>query len=169
MDNQVIYSINKNLEAIPFVEIIHPYTHRFLDDFEIKLSDGVKEKLHLELVKELSALAEIILQQALDSFILAGNDQMESFITKMNQSLAEDFSVLDSMIKKKVSDFSHHIYNILNRFNKDYENIKAIFNLNEVKIVDVDANLGDGHNGEGTALIYLSNGTKLVYKPRNVN
>ncbi len=169
MNNQSTCFIPKNFETIPFVEIILPYTECFLEGLKLELPDNTKEKLHLELVKELSTLCEIVLQQSLDSFVLEGNTEIEIFTAKMNQSLAVDFPVLDHLMKQKTANFSHHISKIIDRFNKDYENIKAVFKLNEVKIVDIDSSLGDGHNGEGTALIYLSNETKLIYKPRNVN
>ncbi|SHH77132.1 type 2 lanthipeptide synthetase LanM [Flavobacterium defluvii] len=169
MNNQPTCFINKNFETIPFVEIILPYTECFLEDLKLELSDDVKEKLHLELLKELSTLSEIVLQESLDSFVQEGNAGIEVFTVKMKQSVAIDFPVLDHLLKQKTANFSRHISKILDRFNSDYENMKAIFKINDAKIVDIDASLGDGHNGEGTALIYLSDETKLIYKPRNIN
>lgn len=169
MNNLSTGFISKNFETIPFAAIIFPYTACFLEEIKLELSDKAKEKLHFELVKELSSLSEIILQQSLDSFILEGNTEIEVFNAKMNQSLAIDFPVLDHLMKQKTANFSRHINKILTRFNTDYESIKAVFKLSEVKIIDIDASLGDGHNGEGTALIHLSNETKLIYKPRNIN
>lgn len=169
MNNQSTCFISKNFETIPFVEIILPYAECFLESLKSKLPDNAKEKLHLELVKELSTFSEIILQHSLDSFVLEGNTEIEIFTAKMNQSLAVDFPVLDYMMKQKTANFSRHISKIIDRFYNDYEKIKAVFKLSEVQITDIDASLGDGHNGEGTALIHLSNKTKLIYKPRNVN
>ena len=168
MSNEATYFMKENFQAIPFIDIILPYTSSFVNNSNIELT-SLKDKLHNKLLEELSAVAEITLQSELDNFINGGNNNFDFFLDKMYLSLANDYPVLDNLLKIKADNFSKHINNIISRFYKDYKKIETVFNLNEIQIVDIDVSLGDGHNGEGTSLIYLSNNKKLIYKPRNVS
>lgn len=165
---QAPYLIKDNFKTIPFVEIILPYTESFTNNSNLELGTAVKDKLECKLLEELSFTAEVTLQSELDNFIEKGNTDFDEFIKKMVLSLSTDYPVLDKILRKKATNFLSHINNIISRFQKDVENIESTFNLRDIKIIDIDASLGDGHNGEGTSLLYLSDGTKLIYKPRNI-
>lgn len=168
MTNQLPYLIKENFKMIPFVEIILPYIKSVTNSFGSELSPRVKDKLVNKLLKELSLLAEVSLQLELDNFIKNGNTNFDEFTEKMILSLATDYPVLDKLFRIKTGNFSSYIHNIITSFHKDIKNIESTFKLNDIQIIDVDISLGDGHNGEGTALVYLSDGTKLIYKPRNI-
>ena len=169
MINQAPYLIKENLKTIPFVEILLPYIESVTNNFDLELSIVVKDKLKRKLLEELSFVAEVTLQSELDNFIEKGNADFDEFIEKMISSLAIDYPVLDKTLRIKANNFLNHIHNIVTRFQKDIKNIELTFNLKDAKIVDIDVSLGDGHNGEGTSLVCLSDGTKLIYKPRNVS
>jgi type 2 lantibiotic biosynthesis protein LanM len=154
MTTQAPYLIKENFKTIPFIEIIFPL---------------IEDKLERKLLEELSFAAEVTLQSELDSFIEKGNTNFDEFIEKMVFSLATDYPVLDKTLRTKANNFSKHIHNIISRFQKDIKNIESTFNLNDITIVNIDVSLGDGHNGEGTSLVCLSDGTKLIYKPRNIS
>ncbi|KQM32213.1 type 2 lanthipeptide synthetase LanM [Chryseobacterium sp. Leaf201] len=159
-------------ELVPFFGIIFPYVEKFLD-IDKYVSPSLKNNLQNTLLEELSAFAEVTLQSELEQFVSYNNDStFEQFIIEVNSSLSKNYPVLDEKLKTQVLNFSNHIFNIVDRFNKDIQEVIKIFNLNisirDLNIINIKASLGDGHNGEGTALIYLSNGTKLIYKPRNV-
>jgi type 2 lantibiotic biosynthesis protein LanM len=166
---QAQYLINENFKTIPFFEILLPYTEYFINNADLELGTTVKDKLERKLLEELSFAAEVSLQFKLDNFIENGNTDFDAFIEKMILSLATDYPVLDKTLRTKVINFSNHIQNIISRFHKDSKSIEATFNLKGIKIVDIDVSLGDGHNGEGTSLLRLSDGTKLIYKPRNIS
>lgn len=168
MISQSPYLIKESFRTIPFVEIMLRYTENFVNDSSLELSVLVKNKLEYDLLKELSAIAEVILQIELDTFVANENSSFDEFIEKMNSLLIVNYPVLDRMLKLKTNNFSNHIHNIIRRFREDIANIKITFNLEDTTIIDIDVNLGDGHNGEGTSLVYLSDGTKLIYKPRNI-
>ncbi|MCU0325970.1 MAG: type 2 lanthipeptide synthetase LanM [Spirosomaceae bacterium] len=168
MLNQILYQLREDLKSIPFVESIMSYTKDSLTFAEYEFGTEVKYKLEYKLLEELSSTAEVTLQSALDSFIEKGNTNFDEFTEKMISSIAIDYPVLDKILRIKANNFSNHIQNIVYRFQKDLNNIQSTFNLNDTKIVDIDVSLGDGHNGEGTSLICLSSGTKLIYKPRNL-
>lgn len=168
MTIQVPYLIKENFKAIPFVEIILPYIENIINNSGLALGATVKERLEYKLLEELSFVAEVTLQSELDSFVEKGNTDFDEFIEKMISSLAIDYPVLDKTLRIKTNNFSNHIHNIITRFEEDIKNIESTFNLKDAKIVDIDVSLGDGHNGEGTSLVYLSDGTRLIYKPRNI-
>ncbi len=158
--------------SISFIEVLIPYAEYFLISMDLKLSKPVKYKLHSKLLEELSYVSEVTLQQELEDFINCGENEFDSFVKKMDLSLASNYPFLDEILRIKADNFTKHISKIIDRFNVDCKNIVAKFNIdakkNNIEIVDIDASLGDGHNGEGTAMIYLSDGTKLIYKPRNI-
>ncbi len=167
MINQAPCLIKERFKTIPFIEILLPYTESFTNGSDLELGTLVKDKLECKLLGELSFVAEVTLQLELDNFVEEGNTDFDEFIEKMVLSLETDYPVLDKILRIKTKNFSNHIHNIITRFQEDIENIESIFNLRDIKIVDIDVSLGDGHNGEGTSLVYLSDGTKLIYKPRN--
>ncbi|UHG94879.1 type 2 lanthipeptide synthetase LanM [Spirosoma oryzicola] len=168
MIRQSFYIVKESFKTIPFVEVIFHYTENFTNSFDLGLTQLVKDKLEYKLLEELSSVAEVTLQSELDDFIDKGGSDFDEFIERINLSLAIIYPVLDKLLKLKVTNFLNHICNIISRFKEDSESIKATFNIDSSKIIDIDVCLGDGHNGEGTALVYLSNGTKLIYKPRNI-
>ncbi|RSK47570.1 type 2 lanthipeptide synthetase LanM [Hymenobacter rigui] len=169
MVSQSPYQIKESYRSIPFVEVVLRYTEGFMDNPNFELSDLAKNKLEYNLLQELSSIAEVILQEELDTFVADGNSSFEEFVGKMDLLLAVKYPVLDRILKLKASNFSKHIHNITRRFREDSARLKSTFNLEDITIKDIDVNLGDGHNGEGTSLVHLSNGTKLIYKPRNIN
>ncbi|MFC3811766.1 type 2 lanthipeptide synthetase LanM [Lacihabitans lacunae] len=168
MIQQARYLINENFKTIPFVEVILPYTESLIINPDLQLSILVMDKLKHKLLEELSSTAEVTLQTKLENFIENGNSNFDEFIKTINLSLVRDYPVLDKILMIKTNNFSKHIENIFTRFQEDIEKLKTKFNLGKIKIVDIDTGLGDGHNGEGTALLHLSDGTKLIYKPRNI-
>jgi type 2 lantibiotic biosynthesis protein LanM len=169
MTIQVPYLIKDNLKAIPFVKIILPYIENVMNISGLELGIVVKDKLKCKLLEELSFAAEVTIQSELDSFIENGNTDFDEFTERMIMSLATLYPVLDKILRTKTDNFFNHIHNIISRFQEDINNIEFTFNLNDIKIVDIDVSLGDNHNGEGTSLVCLSDGTKLIYKPRNIN
>lgn len=173
MENIALQPIKKRVELIPFFEIMLSYTEGFDRITAFELPNAVIAKLQGKLLEDLSAVAEVTLQVELENFISGGNNDFSEFVEKMRASLANDYPVLDKILKLKASNFLTHIFNIMSRFRGDHSTIKVVFKIdsqiNNLKIIDIDPSLGDGHNGEGTALIGLSDGTKLIYKPRNLS
>jgi type 2 lantibiotic biosynthesis protein LanM len=173
MANTKPYLISEEFKYVPFVNILLSYSEGFLNNIDKELSDSVKTKLLGKLLEELSFFAEIVLQQELDKYIQCGDNDFDGFVERINTSLAYDYPVLDEILKRKVNNFSKHLSKILHRFQKDRKSITTAFGIStkayNLKIVDIDVSLGDGHNGQGTSLVYLSDGTKLIYKPRNIS
>lgn len=158
-------------ELIPFVRVVFLYTEK-LSFTGLDISNSVKDSLRNKLLEELSSYADVTLQMELDNFIKNVSTDFDEFIAKINGTLASDYPVLNEKLNTKTLNFSCHISKIFNHFQKDIESIVKTFHLNKnvqkLEIIEVKASLGDGHNGEGTALVLLSDGTKLIYKPRNV-
>lgn len=167
------HTINDTESHIPFVQIISPYVGNFGNITELKISDFLKKKLQNQILEDLSSYAEVTLQSALDHFVQNGGSSFGSFVENISNTLSQDYPVLHEKLKTKVVLFSHHISKIFSRFQNDSESIIETFKLNtsaqNLKIYDIEASVGDGHNGDSTALIYLSEGTKLIYKPRNLD
>lgn len=173
MDNQTTYLIQSEFETIPFVDIIMPYAKTFLDELERKnVSIALIDKLHLLLIHELSLAAEVTLQEELDSFVSCEKGFYEEFVETTTVTLAVKYPVLDKILKTKANNFLTHIHNIFSSFFNDLDLISEAFSINASRnntIKDIDTGLGDGHNGECTALITLYDDTKLIYKPRNID
>lgn len=163
----------EDINSIPFKDVVLPYTKELFGFItELGLPKSNKNRLQYKFLQELSSIAEASLQLELDRFVKNKNGDFDVFLKKMKSSLAVDYPVLDKMLKKNVYNFSDYILKIVNRFQQDSQKIITTFNISSgidnLKIIDIEANLGDGHNGESTALVYLSDGTKIIYKPRNV-
>lgn len=158
------------LKTIPFIDIIMPYT----EIFSIKLEERVvsfdlTNKLLQNLLKELSFSAEIVLQEELNCFVKNNEGDFNDFVKKINLLLAVKYPVLDKILKEISNNFLLHIQNIFSNFNKDFLLIQETFLISDnIVIKDIDTSLGDGHGGEGTSLVTLSNEVKLIYKPRNI-
>jgi type 2 lantibiotic biosynthesis protein LanM len=120
----------------------------------------------------MSLVAEVVLQKELDYFKKNEQNCYQQFIKTTSLLLATKYPVLDKTLKRIVNNYLKHIQNIFSNFSKDITLILKSFSIKENKniiIKDIDTSLGDGHSGESTALVTLSNGTKLIYKPRNID
>lgn len=168
MMSQFSHVSKEYYKNIPFVEIILPYIEHFINENDLELPLLVKDKLEYKLLEELSYTAEVALHDELDKFIKNGNTNFDEFTEKMTLSIPKDYPVLDKKLRTKSHDFFNHISNIIGFFCKDIKDIEYTFNLKNIKIVDIDVCLGDGHNGESTSSVCMSDGTKLIYKPRNI-
>lgn len=173
MTDQTTYSVNDELSTIPFIDIILPYAKHFLSELEQENSPAeLINKLHLTLLKELSLAAEVTLQEELDFFKNNGQGIYQEFVETTNLLLAVKYAVLDKTLKTIANNYLLHVRNIFSNLSKDFNFIAQSFaikaNQNSI-ITDIDTGLGDGHSGESTALVTLSDGTKLVYKPRNTD
>lgn len=172
MTDQSTYVVNNNLKDIPFVEVLLPYTEYFLAVIHSQASTRLADKLHVALLRGMSFAAEVTLQEELDQFIDSGRYSYQEFVVETNASLADKYPVLDKILKTIAGNYLQHLQNIYANFRKDWPQLAAAFSL-EVDaysdIKDIDTSLGDGHNGESTALVTLADGTKLVYKPRNID
>lgn len=161
------------LEPIPFEDILLSYTNS-LSEFigKLNLSESKKRVLFNTFLKELSSDTEIVLQYELGKFLRAGNDNFDVFINKMLKELPIFYPVLHKILEEKASNFLNYLSKIIVRFQKDISEVITTFKLsvkeNDLKIIDIKPNLGDRHDGEGTALLILSNSIKLIYKPRNI-
>lgn len=174
MDNTTTYGVRNEFETIPFVDIVLPYTESFLEEFEKREAlVELVNKLHLTLLQELSSASEITLQEELDYFISNHQGNYKEFVVVTNLLLGVKYPVLDKILCTIVNNYLTHIQNIFSNFSKDFNLISKSFSLkinrNYTIIKDIDTSLGDGHDGESTALITLSDGTKLIYKPRNID
>lgn len=160
-----------NINTIPFSSIIFTYVEKYFKIDRMDLSFFLYKKLQLHLLEEISSCAEIALQLELDKFVTQEGVDFNKFTEQVKNSLTENYPVLDEKLKTKCINFSLHLCKIVHRFQSDLQDITKVFcphNSLNIKIVDIQLSLGDGHNGEGTALVQLSDGTKLIYKPRNV-
>lgn len=173
MNNQTLYLVQSQFETIPFVDIILPYTKCFVDTLEeTNVSAELVNKLHLALLENLSSAAEVTLQEELDHFRNNQHSIYYEFVEATNLFLAIKYPVLDKILKTTAANYLRHIQNIYSNFYKDFDDILKSFSIisdGKIIIEDIDISLGDGHNGESTALITLSDGTKLIYKPRNID
>jgi type 2 lantibiotic biosynthesis protein LanM len=168
MMNRIPYTIKEYYKNIPFIKILLPYIDHFTNENDLELPLLVKDKIEHKLLEDLSYTAEVALHYELDKFIKDGNNNFEEFTEKMTLSIPKDYPVLDKKLRTKSHDFLNHIINIVGAFRKDIKDIEYKFDLKNIKIVDIDVCLGDGHNGESTSSVCLSDGTKLIYKPRNI-
>ncbi|RZS99434.1 type 2 lanthipeptide synthetase LanM [Aquimarina brevivitae] len=172
MNNSTTSSSKAKFDTIPYIDIILPYTTYFLDIIENRChSLELKDKLQYSLLHELSDAAEIALQNELENFIADGNNSYDTFVEITSLSLAYKYPVLDHILKRIVNNYAAHIQKIYTNFYNDINVLVETFDLKNngtLFIKDIDTSLGDGHGGESTALITLDDGSKLIYKPRNI-
>lgn len=171
MKNDTLEIIRNKLETIPFVDIVLTYTESFLHELEaINTSNELLNKLHLALLQNLSLAAEVTLQEELDSYKNNRQNIYQEFVVKTKFILEVKYPVLATILKRIANNYLKFIKNIFYNFHKDFSCIASTFFINENEsIKDIDTNLGDGHSGESTALVTLYDGTKLIYKPRNID
>lgn len=173
MNNQTTHSVKNEFGAIPFIDIILPYADILPEKLEERnVSIALVNKLHLILLQEISLAAEVTLQEELDHFKNNGQTNYDEFVETTSLLLEVKYPVLHKFLKSTVNNYLTHIGNIFSNFNKDFDAILKAFSLQankNHKIKDIDTSLGDGHSGESTALITLSDDTKLIYKPRNID
>jgi lantibiotic modifying enzyme len=141
------------------------------DKYEL-LPNLVRKKIHSNLVKELSRILEKTLQDEPSVQAKNGKDDLILSSNKIVIDLSVNkYPYLNEILTRKEKNISKHISNIISRFVKDRYKIALHFNTkvkpSTLKIVDVDLSLGDEHNGESTAVVTLSDGIKVIYKPRN--
>ena len=172
MAYQTVHKINNELKDIAFVDILLPYTEIFIKHLEkINISPILINKLHKTLLKELSLCAEVTLQTELENFKNSGESSYCNFIIRTSNLIITQYPVLNEILKRIVNNYLKFIKKIYSNFHKDQNSITSTFHLEKNKnidIKDIETNLGDGHLGESTVLITLSDGTKLIYKPRNI-
>lgn len=173
MENSTKDVVKNKLDTIPFVDLFLPYTESFLYELEmLNASNELVNKFHITLLQELSLIAEVTLQEELDFFKNNEQGNYHDFVVKTRLILANKYPVLDAILKRIATNYLNHIQNIFSNFSKDLRVITETFAVQADKnctIKDVDTSLGDGHSGESTALVTLSDGTKLIYKPRNID
>lgn len=173
MNDQTAYLSRDKFSVIPFVEIVVPYTEQFLYELEArKISVELANRLQLTLLQELSLTAERTIHEELNCFRNNEHISYLQFVETTNLSLKTKYPVLDLVLRTIAKNFSTHIQNIILNFSKDSKSISKIFFAKkdeDAKIDNIDTSLGDGHGGESTALVTLSNGKKIVYKPRNID
>jgi type 2 lantibiotic biosynthesis protein LanM len=172
MENETLQITGTTFDNIPFVDIFPQYTESFLRELqEMNISDTMTLKFHVTLLQELSSFAEVTLQDELDFFKNNESGDYELFVLNTRLILADKYPVLDTMQKTITRNYLLHIQNIFSNFRKDFSVIAETFSVKthqNIVIEDIDAGLGDGHSGESTALVTLSDGTKIIYKPRNI-
>ncbi|AEE48585.1 type 2 lanthipeptide synthetase LanM [Haliscomenobacter hydrossis] len=172
MIHQSAHLVNHRLRSVPFVEVLLPYTERLLAEIDSEVPLRLVDKLHATLLSNMSFVAEVTLQEELDQFIISGQRSYQRFVAETIVSLESKYPVLDEILKNIASNYLNHIQNICTNLRKDWLQLAAVFSLEASAysgIRDIDTSLGDGHHGEGTALITLVDGTKLIYKPRNID
>lgn len=165
------YFLDK-IEFLPFIEIVGQYAEKSINCEHAEMPILLSDKLQDNLLEELSYYAEVTLQLELEKFVKLGGSNFDTFCKKIKPSLAKSYPLLHDKLRTKSDNLSNYIFKILNRFQEDKKSIIDTFNLSNInqnlKVVDIESSLGDAHNGEGTALVKLSDGTKLIYKPRNI-
>ncbi|MEC3875861.1 type 2 lanthipeptide synthetase LanM [Chryseobacterium salviniae] len=171
MKNQIVHSVENEHESIPFADILLHYTENFVKTLENRtISVTVKDKLHQNLLQEMSSAAEITLQEELNHFKNSGENFYPDYTRSALLSLPVKYPVLDKMLTVMAENYALHVANIFSNFHKDIDLISETFSIaNDAAIIDIDTSLGDGHGGESTALITLSGGFKLIYKPRSLD
>ena len=172
MNNQALYLSDNDLRKIPFVDILLSYSEIFITELvENKVQIEIAKKLHLTLLQEMSITAEVTLQEELKSFTNNKQNIYQDFFEQTTSLLATKYPVLDKILKNIVSNCLAHVQEIFSNFLKDSNKIAKTFSIETNKniIKDIDISLGDGHCGKSTALITLYDGTKLIYKPRDIN
>lgn len=175
MNNQTVYLVENDFNTTPFVDVLLPYTESFVAGLELaeeNISIELVNKLHLLLLQEMNLAAEVTLQVELDYFTKSRRGDYQEFVEIIKVLLIAKYPVLDKILNTIASNYLKHIKNIFSNFSKDSNLITETFSIKANKnniIKDVDTSLGDGHRGESTALVTLSDGTKLIYKPRNID
>lgn len=169
MTSQTAHSVRNGLELIPFVDILLPYAENFIGELSSLVSVTLIDKLQLTLLQGMGFIAEVTLQEELDNYKNNGQSDYQKFVETTAMSLATKYPVLDKALKTIVENYSIHIQNVISNYTKDLDLLADTFKVSKNNIIkDIDAGLGDGHSGESTTLITLSGGTKLIYKPRNI-
>lgn len=164
-------SVIKSADSVAYSKVILPFIEEHQDLIKMNIPLTLQNDFRSKMLEELSSHAEVTLQFELDNFVKAGKSNFDEFVLIAHKSLFEKYPVLNAALKKKSSTFYNHILKITQRFQDDLEHIIKTFCFDEsenLQVTSIEANIGDGHNGEGTALLYLSNKAKLIYKPRNV-
>lgn len=100
-------------------------------------------------------------QKRVDSFTTMIKDKL--FI----ENLFRKYPLLENILKINFHDFTKLIYEIYKNYETDKLLIREKFNKDFGKIVNININLGDKHNGKTVAKVEFENGN-LMYKPRRL-
>lgn len=168
-----------------FAEFFSPY----LDEFDLKLKkidkfetseinfNSVYEYLYTTLVNTSIRVLITELDKCREENLLDGqtsNERFKSFEkrisnNKIKSKLYEQYSVIDNILSSKVKKSYFYIKEILSNFNKDKENLKKVFGLENYNISNIELGKGDTHNGGKTVAIISIGNKKIVYKPHDLS
>lgn len=83
--------------------------------------------------------------------------------------LDENYPILKKHRNKLISNYTENFQELLNRLEKDYEELKNLGFINDSEIKSINLKLGDRHwEGKSVCLIEFKDNKKLIYKPRNL-
>jgi type 2 lantibiotic biosynthesis protein LanM len=98
------------------------------------------------------------------------NKILNNFSTHFDaEKFIKKYPHLEELVFIKISSKQHHLKEVISSFEEDKEEIVTLFNF-EKTICIKEINLGEGdvhQHGKSTAIVHLSNGHKIVYKPRS--
>ncbi|MBU8568836.1 type 2 lantipeptide synthetase LanM family protein [Virgibacillus pantothenticus] len=93
------------------------------------------------------------------------NAEINYYINKLDLRL-DKFKNLRCILDNNIANFLEYYHNLMENF---CNNREEIFPNQNVKINYIVVDKGDTHNnGKTVVVLFLNNGTKLVYKPRNL-
>lgn len=149
---------------IYIMEIGKKFKHILLDNYNQDIKDIIIEKIG-------KISGKFMLEDFHENFNDKGEDdkckdsRINYYVKKLDMQ-EDKFKNLRSILDNNITEFMNFHYNILNDFCKNREDF---FPNQNVKINYIEIDKGDTHNnGKTVVVLFFNNGTKLVYKPRNI-
>lgn len=178
----------KNVDSIPFFEFLRPFLkkitetiknefrYKFIDEKNLikiatrNIATGILNLSYKTLIYELNNTrinGELVGQTSKEryEYFIKNKLTKEYDIVK----LLSDYPVLARLISDSVRKSIDNLLKVLNRLEKDMNDIKTSLNINIEKIKDI-IQLGDSHKeGETVLKIIFNNGESIIYKPRSLS
>lgn len=176
---------NKTKESILFPDFFSIY----LDEFDSELEVLSKENIKIIKFKGVyEYLYETVFSYSIRSLVhelhiyknnnlLIGETSKERFIyfeeiiksETFIKSFYEKYPVLKSFLKMLVTQTASYVFEIINNFEKDRNEIQRKFKIELKSIVDIKLGKGDTHNDGKSVAIIETDCAKIAYKPRSLS
>lgn len=177
-------------ENIPLYNVFAPIAITEIEKFNMYLEkyniienkDYFIDRIILQLLDNLSKVATrtmvLELNIAREERKLVGDSSEERYNYFINSYLSDKdnleklyqrYPVLYQLLLEQTKDYFQFIRQILTDWIHDKSMIEDQFGIKNLLLKDIEIGLGDKHAGKSAAKIYLSDGKKLIYKPKNMN
>ncbi|HEU3955967.1 lantibiotic modifying enzyme [Streptococcus pneumoniae] len=182
-----------NNKYISFYFLIYPFVNFVISKLDIKI-DGHEESIYeyknLVLKKQvidsiidtyITKISRIMLRISIKEISCRNKKEKENmnhysafFYDCYNsidylESIYEKYPVTIIDIYNTTNNYCSYISQLFDDIKNDFEELKSTFKIKSKCISNLKMDMGDGHGGGKTVAIIDFDGTKICYKPRNLN